>query len=79
MARWDWTKADLDAALDAAREGKGSRLAKLVKVTSESDLARGLSRSGGRLELALYFCLGLREERAYIRDLRAQMRKGDRS
>lgn len=71
MARWTWSKADLERALDAARAGKGNRLAKLIKATSEKDLARGLSHSGGRLELALYYCLGIREMRAEWRDIRS--------
>lgn len=69
MARWDWTEADLEKALERASKGKGAQLAKLIKATSEEDLTAGLSRSHFYLPSALYFCLGRREQRRYHREL----------
>lgn len=81
MARWDWTEADLEKALDAARKGKGAPLAKLIKATSQDDLADGLSCHPHYLPGVLYHCLGRREFRRKMRtarkDLTRKLERGD--
>lgn len=64
MPRWSWTFDDLLKAVHQAEAGRGRQLAKLIKATSEADLAAGLSRHNGDLGLALAHCAGRREMRA---------------
>ncbi|WP_299440215.1 hypothetical protein [uncultured Rhodospira sp.] len=72
-ARWDWGEADLVRATERARAGHGRQLARLIKATSEDDLARALSSTNGDFELALWHCLGRRQERAWWRQARRRV------
>lgn len=75
MARLDWTDEDLNNALSRASEGKGGKLAKLIKATSEADLAYGLSQAKGNIRFALYFCSGMRGFRREMKEERQRRRK----
>mgnify|MGYP006302000569 CR=1 FL=1 len=79
MARWDWTEADLEKAKAKAEAGQGRQLAKLIKATSEDDLASALSRHypfcGFALGPLLAHCLGMREFRQELRKDMAERRR----
>ncbi|MEQ1713839.1 MAG: hypothetical protein ABL908_20925 [Hyphomicrobium sp.] len=75
---------DISDAIEAARNGRGLPLARLIKSFSLADLARGLARGGdGAVEwyalgTALAFASGRKSERqrcnAVLRDMRREGR-----
>ena len=76
---------DIRAAIEAARNGRGLPLARLIKSFSMDDLARGLARGGDgtfewqSLGIALAFASGLKEERKRCNALRRDLRREDRA
>jgi hypothetical protein len=74
--RWDWTEEEAVKAFKRAANGKGRQLAKLIKATSEDDLAEALSRYPADLRLVLSHCLGRREQRRDERAWRKTFRQG---
>lgn len=76
-------------AIEAARNGRGLPLARLIKSFSLADLARGLAR-GGRYEscgtiewqglsVALAFASGLKDERQRCNAMLRNLRREDRA
>jgi len=78
VARWDWDEAAAETAFKRAAQGKGRQLAKLLKATSEADLADALSRHPVDLRLVVAHCAGLRDERRELNRAARQARKAMR-
>lgn len=80
---------DIRDAIDAARNGRGLPLARLIKSFSMDDLARGLARGGSYescgavewlgLSVALAFASGRKEERQRAARVLRELRREDRA
>lgn len=81
-----YSNDEITAAIALAREGKGRKLAVMIKGCPLDDLAKGFSRIGGEyaadftgISWVLSWCMGAREERARCNAVMRRLRRETRT